>query len=158
MSKTKIDLKIDPFNIDQALLEQPQLYYEYSKQAAEAKNEKEDAKDNLDIVKIEIESKIRKRPKKYKTEGAIKNAVENHRDVLKAKKRFNKARKNASLLEKAEKAFKQRKSMLQTFVYYKIHNLNSNVKIPNQIQQEINDETSKDIKRQLRSSIKIRRR
>lgn len=157
MSKFKNDLRIDPYKIENALLEQPQLYYEYSKQSAMAKNDRDDAKDNLEIIKSEVEAEIRK-SKKFKTEGAVKSAVENHRKVKRAKKTFINARRNASLLEKAEKAFEQRKSMLQTFVYYKIHNLNSNVKIPNQIQQEINDETSKDIKRQLRSSIKIRRR
>ena len=155
-TKYKRDLKIDEHNIDDALLRQPQLYYEYSKEAALAKNNSDDAKDNIDIVKAEVEAEIRD-SEEYHTEGAIKSAVERHRKVRVAKKKHAKLRRISSLLSKAEKAFEQRKSMLQTIVYYRVNNMNSNVKVPQQIEREMGRKVGKELGDNLKST-NIRRR
>lgn len=158
MKDYKANLKINEFDLNREILEQPQKFYDYSYLAAQAKNERDDAKDDLDIIKTEIEARIRQKKDKYPTEGAIKSAVDNHRKVKKQRLKWIEARRKYNLLEKAEKAFEQRRRMIETYVYYNVHNMNSNVRIPRQQQREIDSEISSDIKDQLRSSIKRRKR
>lgn len=151
------DLSINKFKLNDELLHQPQLYYEYAYKTAQAKNDMDDAKDELDIKKSEIEATIRKEGK-FTKEGEIKNAVEINRSLRSTREKYTEARRKYNLLGKAEKAFEQRKSMLQTYVYLQVHNISSDVKVPQSHQREMSNEFSNEIKNQLSSSLKRRKK
>jgi len=165
-TRYKADLRINEFDLNHELLKQPQKFYEYAYLAAQAKNDRDDLKDELDILENEIDAKVRSKPKKYiddydedvpLREGAIKSIVKNHHKVKELRKQYMDARAKANLLDKAEKAFEQRKSMLNTYVYYATRNMNSNVRIPSEYQKEIDTENRKELKNELGVSFKLRR-
>lgn len=155
-NKYKADLSINEYRLDQEIIEQPQKFYNYAYLCGEAQNERDDAKDEYDIIKVEIESKLRE-SNEYSTEGAIKTATENHKKVKRARRKWIEARNKYNLLNKAEKAFEQRKSMLQTYVYHKSIGFDSDVKVSNRFHKERNSEFSSDIRSQLRSSKKMKK-
>lgn len=156
-NRYKADLSINEYYLDKEIIQQPQKYYEYAYKCAQAQNEKEDAKDKYDIIKIKVESKIRKSENKPSTEGAIKTAAENNKKVQEARLKFIEARQKYNLLSKAEEAFKQRKSMLQTYVYYKSLNSESDIKVPSKYQKDMHRKFSNDIRSQLNLNKKKRR-
>ena len=158
MSKFKADLRIDPFNLNNEILEQPQKYYEWSYATAEAENDRDDAKDELDIIKSEIDARIRKKFKDDNLkEGEIKSKVDNHNGVKRARDKYMSARRKYNLLKRTEEAFRQRKSMLQTFVYRETNNMNSSIKTPQPFQKEMHDEFSNKIASDLSESMSYRR-
>jgi hypothetical protein len=161
MSKNKYlaDLSINKFKIDDEILKQAQLYYEWSIKAAEAEIEKDNAKDSLDLSIIEAERKIRKFPEKYfgdktPTELAIKNKVNNNKEVKAALAKYNRARDNYKLISKAEKAFEQRKRMIECYLFRINRGQNSEVKVPyehrKKMQKEIQDEIKTDLLKTLK--------
>jgi len=155
MNKYKADLFINKYKIEDELLEQPQKYYEYSQAAAEAEVERDYAKDAFDIALIDVEAEIRGTPEKFFdedkniTEGAIKSALNSHPKVKRKRKLFQRARKNYNLLKKAEKAFEQRKRMLEAYLYYISKDKNSEVRVPKKQQERFNKRTKRDIQSQL---------
>jgi hypothetical protein len=151
-------LSIDEHDLDQELLKQPQLYYEWAKKATEAECDMKDAKDDLEIIKAKIDTRVRKNKEKYKvtTEPSIKSFVETHKKVLTYKKRYIEKRRTALLLEKAERAFDQRKRMLEMYVYRSVHNMNSSVRIPKEKSDEINKNLRRGMKKQLKGALKNR--
>ena len=152
----KKDLAINEHKLNQELLRQPQLYYDYAKLATQAKCDMEDAKDDLEIIKAKIDVKIRKDKEKYdvSTEQSIKSAVEKHPKVVRFKEKYSKKRRVSLLLEKAEKALEQRKRMLQMYVYRSVNNMHSNVKIPREKDRELKKDISRNIRRSLKGSLK----
>lgn len=161
LNKYRADLSIDKNNIDEELLRQPQLFYEWAQALSEAEVNKDDAKDEYDLILIKIESKIRKNPKKYIevekiTEGAIKSEVNNNILVKKARKKYQQCRKDFKLLLKAEKAFEQRKRMLEAYLYHIHRMMNSDVKVPRKYEKDYSERIRKDINSQLKGTIKRR--
>jgi hypothetical protein len=157
-NRYRADLRINKHRLDDELLEQPQKYYDWSQAAAEAEVERDDAKDDYDLVLIDIEDDIRSNPDKYFdsdrniTEGAIKSALNSHRKVKRYRRKFTKARANFNLLKKAEKAFEQRKRMLEAYLYYRNKNMDGEVKVPINEQRRMSEDTRKDIESQLKGT------
>lgn len=114
------DLEIDKYNLDEELIKHPQLYMEWALKAAGAVEDKDLAKKDLELVRAEVESKIRSEPKRFKidkiTEGAVRAAVTLHPKMKKYDKIYLKALHNERVLSKIEKAFSHRKSSLEGLV------------------------------------------
>lgn len=159
-NKYTADLSINKFKIDKELLEQSQRYYDWALMAAEAEIAMNDAKDDYDIVLAEVENKIRKNPEEYlhkkqnPTEGAIKSAIANNKKIQKYYQAFREARNVFKLVSKAEKAFEQRKRMLEMYLYHIHRNMESEVKVPREYEKQFNHETRRSIEKQ----IKLKRR
>lgn len=135
--KKKYDprLSINENDIDREILQQAQLYFEWSYAAAEAENVRDNEKEVLEIILGKIESKIRNNLEEYfktdkATESAIKHKANNDVAVLKQRSIYNNARANAKLLKAAERAYEQRKSMIEAFIKRENQRFNSEVKIP----------------------------
>ena len=156
-TNSRADLSINKYKIDKELLEQAQKYYDWAQLAAEAEVEKDKAKDAYDLIVIEVEKKIRKKGDKT-TEGAIKSEVASNQRVKIALKRFNKARNNYKLIYKAEKAFEQRKRMLESYLYHIHREKNSEVRVPREYEKQFNRQTRKQIEEELNQKHSIRRR
>jgi len=77
------DLKLD--ELDERLLEQAKLAYETGRELADAKNELEQAKAKLDVVRAEVEREITENPQAFglakTTVSAISAAVETDKRV-----------------------------------------------------------------------------
>lgn len=157
----KADLKIDKKNIDDEILRQPQLYYEWAQLEAEAKINEETAKRDYDIVLADVEEKVRANPEKYfehnVTEGAIKNAVVTNRKVRRYRKKWDEARRHHKLIEKAEKAFEQRKRMIESYLYHIHKRMSSDVRVPRKVEERFNRDTRRRIQNQIEPGLRRRK-
>ena len=162
-NKYVANVSINQFNLDKDILEQAQLYYEWAIKATEAEIEKDNLKDIYDLTIIEIEKRIRKKPERYLpknqniTEAAIKNAVNSNKEVKNALKRYNKARGIHKILAKAEKAFEQRKKMIELYVFRHHKEKTSEVKVPRKYTEKLENEMRDNINDDLKKSIRRRR-
>jgi hypothetical protein len=157
------DLKIDRYNLEWELVHQPQLYMEWALKAATASVEKEDSKTDLELTKAKVDEKIRNDPQKYgipegkSTDRAIKLAVEKHPKVRKYFKFYLKALKNEKVLNRAEKAFGQRKKMLEALVTLNIQLHFAEPKIPVTQQEQMYENTRRNVLNKMKGK-RIRRR
>lgn len=147
--KDKPKLRINEKNIDREILQQAQLYYEWSYAAAEAENIRDNEKEVLEIIMGRVETNFRNDPKLYfetdkPTETAIKHKVNNDVLVRKQRAKYNEAKANARLLKVAEKSYEQRKAMIEAYIKRENQRFNSEVKIPKQ----------EEISRKLRARLK----
>ena len=69
------DVTIDPDALDTEWLEQPRLMMRYARISAQAQKDYEEEKQNLDIVKAQIDQDIRINPQDHGIEGKITEAV-----------------------------------------------------------------------------------
>lgn len=160
MTKFIKELDIDRNAIDRELLEQPQLYYEWAKKAADAEKETLEVKNDYEIIRGKKEKKIRANPSAYglepkPTKDAVKDEAFRSRLVQKYYKMYLKALANENTLKRAEKAFQQRKSMLQSYVQYDVRNYYADVKVPqtpqkNRWERQTGRKIRDGIKRQLK--------
>lgn len=76
------DVAIDQSGLDVELLRQPTLILQYSKYAADMKMVMQLAKENIDLVKGELDKKIRSNPERYEieklTEAVVLNTINAH--------------------------------------------------------------------------------
>lgn len=113
----KEEVKINKFELDDALEEQPDLYLDWALEHAEAVKEKDAAKGALEKVKSELGIEIRKDPKKYgldkPTGQAVEDAVIAHATYQEAYETFVGANREANRLSAIREAFDQRRSSLK---------------------------------------------
>lgn len=115
------DLSIDQARLDKEWLEQPRKFYQYAEALADARYGLDKAKENLDVVKANLDNKIRKDPNAFGldgkvTEGAISGAIVLHADYTEAKNLVLEASHTVEVLTGAVRAFDQRKSALENLV------------------------------------------
>jgi len=150
--KYKKQLKINSYNLEEELIKQPQLYFEWASASVQATKEKEAEKNKLDIIKAEVERKIRSNPEKYgSTEGAVKNAITLSSKVKRQTKVYLEALANERILSRAETAFQQRKSMLVALVQLNIQLHFAEPSLPKSVKEKKyrsrKDEIRKTLKR-----------
>lgn len=160
----RTDLKIDRYNLDDELVRQPQLYMQYALRAAEASIEKQEAKDRLEIVKADLDGKIRTDPDKYNipegkaSEGAIKAKIAKHSKVKRYNRLYLKALKNEKFLNEAKVAFTHRKKMLEALVSLNIQLHFAEPKVPVGQKEVIHRARKSAILDDLKRKRKIKRR
>ena len=157
------ELKIDRYNLEWELVRQPQLFMEWALKAAVASVEREDAKNRVELIRAEVDKKIRSHPEEYgisenkSIDRAIKLAVENHRRVKKFYKKYLGKLKNEKILIEAKTAFNHRKKMLEALVSLNIQLHFSEPKVPIE-KKEIMYENSRHSVLQQMKKKKIKRR
>ena len=114
------DIRIDETALDIEWLEQPRLFMQYARHSAEASRDLDKAKENLDIVKAEIDLKIRSNPEKYGlekvTETAIQNTILTNKQYQETNQAMLDARYEAEMAKGAVRAMEQRKDALENLV------------------------------------------
>ena len=111
------DISINPDALDVEWLRQPELFLEVSQEAAAARKAMDAAKENVDVVKADIDKEIRAKPyEKKPTEAQIASEVLLHTAVGDAMAQYNKCRYEYDLLTAAVRAFDQRKAALENLV------------------------------------------
>jgi hypothetical protein len=157
------DIVIDKFNLTEELVEQPQKYYDWGKALSISETETLIAKDKLEIIRSEIELKIRNHPTLYDLpnnpkEAQIKAAVNINRKVRRANKNYLDALRIEKTLKKAERAFEHRKKSLEGLVYLSNQFYFADPKTNSHTQEKINRKRLLDSAREKRKGVLRRRR
>lgn len=120
------DMYIDENALDIEFLEQPSLMTRYSQLLADARRDRDLAKEALELAKAEINLDIRDNPEKYGLEKVTDKAVEAcilmEDSYKEAQKEFNDANYEVNLLFGVVSAIDHRKSALENLV--KLHGQN----------------------------------
>jgi len=113
-----VDVKVDRFFLEKACQEHSNIFRVYSEKLAEAKEERNDAKDVLEYTKSKVEMKYRqmKEPPVKITEASVTSLVHTHAKVKDAKKDYTAASKAVDTYEAAVRALEHKKSMIDNLV------------------------------------------
>lgn len=134
------NIRIDEDALDLEWLDQPKHFIQIAKEAADAQFELDQAKARYDVLCAELDMKIRNNPAAFKiekiTEGAVAAALrltDEHKDAL---LELNEAKRDASILQGAVKAFEQRKVALENMVRLHGQSYFAGPKIPRNLSDE----------------------
>lgn len=121
MSTDDTDLfEIDLDRLDEAWVQQPKLYHEWSTKLAEAKKDLEQAKARLSLVEAELFKSIRKNPSRYgvekDTDSAVKAAIPMTDKHKTAVKRVISAQYDVNTTDAVVKTLEHRKRSLEGLV------------------------------------------
>lgn len=145
------DISINKYRLDEECLSHAGIYARYAELQADAKTELTKAKDNLDLVKAERNIAIREELAKSgakTTEAMITSYLTMDKKVIEANEKVVAQEDIYGKLCVAVQAFEHRKSELDNLVklycsgYYSVPSSNSSKK-------DINEQTSKDVRRNL---------
>ena len=117
------DLTIDPSGLDTELILQPQLMLKYAKHASEMKMEVERAKEKLDIIRADLDKKIRVAPQEFGivklTESVITSTIITQVKFRAGNEEFLEAAYEANMAQGALRALEGKKTALENLV--KLH-------------------------------------
>ena len=121
------DLSTDKDALEECLVEQAELYGKWSKAHAQSIKERDDAKDLLNVVKADLDMKVRKNWDilgfdKKPTDMAITSWILAHKDYRASNFHFIEANYNMNVLEGAKWAFQHRKDSLDNLVKLYLNN------------------------------------
>ncbi len=108
-------LNINKDDINTELMDQPGKFAWFGVLAEVAHIKALIRKDNIDVIEAKIDRVIRKRARAaeiHKPEKQIEKEINRHEEVMKAKEEYYDAKRDASILFVAKKAFEQRKDTL----------------------------------------------
>jgi hypothetical protein len=116
------DLEIDEYNLLEEWQHQAGLFMSYASDSTKVQQEVDDLKDAIDVAEAKVELEIRNgeyslMPEDMKvTEKAVASLVTTNPDIIKLKKKYNEAKKEATLYKKIEQSFEMRKKALENMV------------------------------------------
>ena len=117
------DISIDESGLDIEWLDQPSLMFKYAKNAAQMKKELDQAAERINVIKAEIDFKVRKDPDKFGvakiTNDAIFAVVQKQEAYEEAVEEHLEAKYEYDIAKAAVSAVDQRKSALENLV--KLH-------------------------------------
>ncbi len=114
------DISIDESALDVEWLNQPTLMLKYGRVAAQTGKEMDVAKDQLEIVRAQLDKAIRLNPEEFYigklTEPLIDHTIKTQPEYQDASTKYIEAKYEAELAKFAVRAFDQRKSALEALV------------------------------------------
>ena len=114
------DIKIDTSALDLEWEDQPVLMMKYTRHAADARKDLDQANQALTIAKAEADRTIREDPDSYDivkvTENAIASAILTYKPYIEAYNKYLAAKYEADMAQGAVNAFMQRKDALEQLV------------------------------------------
>ena len=117
------DVTIDPDSLDTEWLDQPRLMLRYAKHAAKTKQDLEREKEKLDIVRADLDKKIRIVPEEFGivklTETVITSTIITHEKYKEANEEYLEAAYESNMAQGAVKALEGKKTALENLV--KLH-------------------------------------
>lgn len=117
------DMTIDPDALDVEWIEQPRLMLRYAKHASEMKREVEQAKEKLDIIRADLDKKIRIAPEKFGivklTESVISSTIITQEEFKTGNEEFLEVAYEANMAQGALRALEGKKAALENLV--KLH-------------------------------------
>jgi hypothetical protein len=134
------DVEIDCDQLDLELLEQAALFMKYGMNAARQRKYLDIVKEKLDLVKAELDQKIRTFPSNYKidkvTEAVVSSTIIQQDEFKEANKEYIEAKYTLDVAQVAVSAMNQRKSVLEDLV--KLHGMQyfAGPRIPRDLRQK----------------------
>lgn len=115
------DLGIDPYCLDEEWLKQPGLYMKYSSMAADAQKRRDQLKERLEVIKAELDKKIRLTPSSYVTaekvtETSIAFTILLQPEYKEGVDSLTEANYELNMLQSAVRAFDHKRSALENEV------------------------------------------
>jgi len=115
------DLAIDPYCLDEEWLRQPGLYMKYSSMAADAQKRRDQLKERLEVIKAELDKKIRLTPSNYVTaekvtETSIAFAILLQPEYKEAANDLTESNYELNMLQSAVRALDHKRSALENEV------------------------------------------
>jgi hypothetical protein len=114
------DLLIDKYGLDNEWAKQAHLFHEWSVQLAESEMDRDRAKENVDLVKAELDLDIRRNPLNYGvekiTESVVSSAVITNEKYKKAVDEYLKLKYNHKIIQSAIEALNHKKYALDNLV------------------------------------------
>ena len=118
--KYEEDITIDPDALDTEWLQQPRLMLKYCKISAQQEMEYELAKENLDLIKADLDKDIRSDPEKFGitklTETAVSNTIISHALYKEASKAVIQRKYEWGVSKGAVKSLDHKKDALENLV------------------------------------------
>lgn len=113
----KEDLEIDKDNLDEAWQYQALKFAHWAEKEVEALSQRDKAKEQLELMRANLDSHIRKNPNSYflekVTESAIQNIILQNENYQKANNAYLDAVRQAKIFGVAREAFDHRKKALE---------------------------------------------
>jgi len=114
------DVSIDETSLDVEWLEQPRLMLSYAKNAAVRKADFDRAKENLEVVKAQLDHSIRENPEVFAvikiTETVVQNTIHLQKEYEEAYERYTTAKYELEIALAAVRAIEQKRSALENLV------------------------------------------
>lgn len=143
------DLSIDKYSLEEALLEQAELYAKWNAKWAKAVKEKSDAKEELDNIKSELDKKARKSWEilgfpKQPTDQMVNNWIPSQTEYREQTFLFIEATYRANVLEGAKWAFENRGRSLTDLVKLYLSGYYADEKMVGKDARDLLDEIRKE--------------
>ena len=117
------DMTIDPDALDVEWIEQPRLMLRYAQHASKLKMEVERAKEKLDIIRADLDKKVRLNPEKFGivklTESVISSTIITQEEFITGNEEFLEVAYEANMAQGALRALEGKKAALENLV--KLH-------------------------------------
>lgn len=140
MNDYQKDLEIDPNALDVEWLRQPKLIGKYHDLLVDAKEEVDDARQDLDNEKAKLDLDIRSNKEKYDldktTEAVISSTILLQKSYKEAQKEFNEANYNHLMIQNSLKALEHKKKALENLVILHGQNYFASPKEPRNLDKE----------------------
>jgi hypothetical protein len=134
------DVTIDESALDVEWLAQPKLMLTYGNHAAEKRKEVDLAKEKLDVVKAELDRKIRENPEIFGlpkiTETVVQNTIIIQPEYKKASENYIETKYELDMAMSAVRAIDQKKQALENLVRLHGQQYFAGPKVPRDLSQE----------------------
>jgi hypothetical protein len=137
------DLSIDKYKLDDEWSKQPDLYHAYGAMLADAENERDRAKEFLDLTEATVSDIIRRTSEKT-TETSIKNQVLMHEDYKEAMRTYLEKKNACKHLQVVISALEHKKSALENLVKLFLSDYYSEPSVP-KVARDKAEEVQRDI-------------
>jgi len=162
MSDYAEDLRINKHDLETEWLAQPNHYFHYSSRQADARLEMDQAKEELEQVKADLNLDIRSNPEKYNvpkvTNESVAAAMVMEEDYSKASQALMQARHTHDIITSAVRAFEQRRAALENLVKLRLSQLHSSPKVDAESAEELDKMVSNDTKQQMSEGRRMKRK
>ena len=160
----KDDLKIDKYALDEEWLRQPTLFINWAEEYVEAQADRDRKKEQLDLIKAELDNAIRSEPEKFGlskvTEGAITNIIIMEGSYRDANDKYLTDIKQAKILDVAKEAFDHKKKALEalTQLFLAGYFANNELKLKGDVKDYLTDLKSERIDSGLEKNKRLKRK
>jgi hypothetical protein len=114
------DLQIDKYGLDDEWAKQPSTFHKWSVQLAESEMERDRAKENIDLVRAELDMAIRSDPAKFKlekiTEASVSSAITVNQKYKDSVDEYLKLKYNHKIIQSAIESLNHKKFALDNLV------------------------------------------
>ena len=155
MKKDKFDPTIDPHNLDEEWVGQPKMYYQYAAELADAKQDLGEAKSDMEVVRAELDLKIRRDPDAYDipkvTESIISSTIATQKEYQEAQDQVIVSKHRVDILEAAVSSLDHRKTALVKLVDLHLSSYYSSPRASGGTKEAMDEVEKKAVRRKCRT-------